>query len=321
MASRSTLAAVAVLAWSSPAAGRDLQSADIYSADHPTVQSVEWLGKRLEERTGGRHRIVSLGEDNKSSEVFILGQLRNGTLDMARLNVASLSNLVPAAFVPAMPSVFRSTEHMQRVLDGPIGEELLAALDRFDLVGLCFYDIGARSFYGTRPIRKAADLKGAKVRVPPNAPWVALLQALGVQPVSMPFERVHVALRNGTIDFADDNWPAYVASRHYEVAPYFNLTRHSMAPGILLVSKRTWNQLAPEDHAILRAAARESVAYNRKLWTDIERAMTKVASTLKVTIVADVDQESFVDMIAPARNRQMTSPRIAEMIERIAATP
>ncbi|MBY0320133.1 MAG: TRAP transporter substrate-binding protein DctP [Reyranella sp.] len=321
MAARSALAAILVLVWSSPGLTRDLQSADIYSADHPTVQSVDWLGRELEKRTGGRHRIVSLGEESKNSEVFILGQLRNGTLDMARLNVASLSNLVPAAFVPAMPSVFRSTEHMRRVLDGPIGEELLAALDRFELVGLCFYDIGARSFYGTRPVHKAADLNGARVRVPPNAPWVAMLQALGVQPVSMPFERVHVALRNGTIDFADDNWPAFVASRHYEVAPYFNLTRHSMAPGVLVVSKRTWSLLSPADQATFRAVARESVAYNRKLWDDVERSMTRVAAALKVTIVTDVDQDSFVEKITPARDRQMTSPRIAEMIERIAATP
>jgi len=321
MPSRGALAAMAVLVAAVPAAGRDLQSADIYSADHPTVQTVSWLGKRLEERTAGRHRIASLGEESKSSEVFILGQLRNGTLDMARLNLASLSSLVPTAFVPAMPAVFRSTEHMQRVLDGPIGRELLEQLERFDLVGLCYYDIGARSFYGARPLRKAADLNGAKVRVPPNAPWVALLQALGVQPVSMPFERIYPALRNGTIDFADDNWPAFVASRHYEVARYFNLTRHSMAPGVLLVSRKTWNLLSPEDQAAFRASARDSVAYSRQLWDEVERTMPRVAAALKVEIVTDVDQDSFVQAIAPARERQMASPRIVEMIEKIAATP
>ena len=170
MASRSTLAVMAMLACSSPVVGRDLQSADIYSADHPTVQSVEWLGQRLEERTGGRHRVVSLGEDNKSSEVFILG--------LARLNVASLSTLVPAAFVPAMPGVFRSTEHMQRVLDGPIGEELLAALDRFDLVGLCFYArsrgaaqrhhrLRRRQLAG---LRRVASLRG-RALLQPDAPF------------------------------------------------------------------------------------------------------------------------------------------------------
>ena len=240
---------------------------------------------------------------------------------MARLNLASLSNLLPTAFVPALPNVFQSTQHMRRVLDGPIGEEMLAALDRFDLVGLCFYDIGARSLYGVRPVRKVADVSGATLRVPPSAPWVAMWQALGVRPVSMPFERVHVALKNGTVEFAEDNWPAFVASRHYEVAHYFSLTRHSMSPGILLVSKKTWALLSAEDQEIFRAAARESVDHNRKLWDDVERAMPTVAAQLKVEIVSDVDQASFAQAVAPTFDRQMASPRAAELIARIAATP
>ena len=321
MLSRGLLAVIAGVAWANIAAGRDLQSADIYSADHPTVQATVRFGQLIEQRTGGRHRLTTLGEENKSSEAFIMGQLRNGIIDMARLNLASLANMMPAAFVPAMPYVFRSTEHMRHVLDGPIGQELLATFDRLDVVGLCYYDMGARSFYGARPVRKAADLAGAKVRVPPLAPWVAMFQALGVEPVSMPFERVHPALRNGTVDFADDNWPAFVASRHYEVARYFSLTRHSMSPGVLLVSKRTWNTLSADDQAIFRAAASESVAYNRKLWDDIERAMPKAAMALKVEIVSDVDEASFTEAIASARGRQLTSPRAAELAERIAASP
>lgn len=321
MLSRGFMAVVAALAWANIAVGRDLQSADIYPADHPTVQATARFGRLVEERTGGRHRLSTLGEENKSSEAFLMGQLRNGILDMARLNLASLANMIPAAFVPAMPYVFRSTEHMRHVLDGPIGQELLATFDRFDVIGLCYYDMGARSFYGTRPVRKVADLAGAKVRVPPLAPWVAMFQALGVEPVSMPFERVHPALKNGTVDFADDNWPAFVASRHYEVARYFSLTRHSMSPGVLLVSKRTWNMLSADDQAIVRAAARDSVAYNRKLWDDIERAMPKAAAALKVEIVSDVDEGSFTEAIASARDRQLTSPRAAELAERIAASP
>jgi TRAP-type C4-dicarboxylate transport system substrate-binding protein len=220
-----------------------------------------------------------------------------------------------------MPYVFRSTEHMRHVLDGPIGQELLASFDRFDVVGLCYYDMGARSFYGNRPVRKAADLAGAKVRMPPLASWGAMFQALGAEPVSMPFERVHAALRDGTVDFADDNWPAFVAARHHEVARYFSLTRHSMSPGVLLVSKRTWNALSADDQAILRAAAKDSVAYNRKLWDDIEQAMPRAAAAMKVEIVSDVDQASFAEAVASARGRQLTSPRAAELAERIATMP
>lgn len=104
------------------ATAKELRSADVYAAGHPTVMAVDYLGKLLDQRTAGRHKITSLGEDSKNSEVFAIAAMRNGTLDMARVNLASLSNLVPAAIVLALPYIFKSTAHTRRVLDGPIGD-------------------------------------------------------------------------------------------------------------------------------------------------------------------------------------------------------
>ena len=321
MRSSKALIAIAALLWAGAASGKELVSADVYSVDHPTVRATAYLGELIEERTAGRHKIASLGEGSTNSEAFAIATVRNGTLDMARVNLASFCNLVPSAIVPALPYLFTSTAHMRRVLDGPIGEELLAELDRQGVVGLCFYDTGTRSFYGSKPIRKASDLAGLKVRVPQSGPWVAIMQAMGVQPMPMPYERVSVGLRNGTIALAENNWPSFVSSRHYEVAKYFSMTRHSMTPGVLIVSRQTWDGFSKEDQAIVRAAARESVDYIRKLWDENELTASKVSKVLNVEIVSDVDQASFIDAVAPVRDRQIANPKAQDMIRRIASTP
>lgn len=322
MRSSSALIAIAAfLSWTGIASAKELHSADVYAADHPTVKAVDFLGKLIAERTSGRHTITSLGQDSKNSEVFTIAAVRNGTLDMARVNLASLSNIAPAAIVPALPYIFESTAHMRRVLDGPIGEEILAELDRHGLVGLCFYDTGARSFYGSRPIRRVSDLAGLRARVPQSGPWVTLFQAMGVTTMPMPYGQIQLGLKNGSIELAENNWPAFVASRHYEVARYFSMTRHSMTPGIVIVSKQTWNTISAQDQATIRAAAQESVRYIRKLWDENELTAPKVSKALNVEIVSDVDQASFAKAVAPVNERLIVNPKAQDLMMRIKTTP
>lgn len=321
---RSSVALIVIvvfLPWAGIASAKELRSADVYAAEHPTVMAVDFLGKLIADRTSGRHKVASLGEESKNSEVFTIAAVRNGTLDMARVNVASLSNLVPAAIVPALPYIFKSTAHMRGVLDGPIGEELLTELDRLGLVGLCFYDTGARSFYGSRPIRKVSDLAGLRTRVPQSGPWVSLFQSMGVKTMPMPYGQVHSGLKNGSIELAENNWPSFVASRHYEVAKYFSMTRHSMTPGIVIVSKQTWDTISAQDQATIRAAAKESVRYIRKLWDENELTASKVSKALKVEIVSDVDQASFANAVAPVSERLIANPKAQDLMMRIKATP
>jgi tripartite ATP-independent transporter DctP family solute receptor len=311
--------AIALIVWTGVAHGKDLRSSDVYSAEHPAVQAVAYLGRLVGERTSGRHRIVQLGENSKSSEGFTIAAVRNGTLDMARVNFASLSNLVPAAIVPALPYIFRSVAHKRQVLDGPIGLELSSELDRYDLVALGFYDTGARSYYGSKPIRKAGDLAGLRVRVPLSGSWASVLQVPGETTIAMPFEQIPAGLRSGAIDLAENNWPAFVASRHNEVAKYFSVTRHTETPAVLIMSKRVWQAFSAEDQAIIRAAAKESVGYFRKLWDENEATADKVSKALGVEIISDVDRQSFAAVAAPLYERQAASPKLQGLIKRIQA--
>jgi tripartite ATP-independent transporter DctP family solute receptor len=296
----------------------EFRSSDVHSFDYPTVQAVAHMDGLIRARTGGRHGIYILGQNDKDSEGFTVAQLRNGSLDMARVNLAALNNAVPSTIVPTLPFLFKSTEHMRRVLDGPIGEEILADLAHHGLIGLCFYDTGARSFYSAkRPIQNAADMIGLKVRVQPSDKLEAVVRALGAEPIALPFNRVHKSFQGGMIDTATDNWPSYVTSRHYEVAKYYSMTEHSMAPGVLVFSKMVWDTLSNADQEIIRAAAKESVPFMRKQWDQYQTSERNALEAAGTQIITDVDKKSFSDALTPLYSTLVPELRLQAMVKRI----
>jgi TRAP-type C4-dicarboxylate transport system substrate-binding protein len=134
---------------------------------------------------------------------------------------------------------------MRRVLDGPIGEEILASIEAHGFIGLCFYASGFRSFFSVKkPIRSAADVKGMTVRVMKSELWTDVVRALGGTAVVKPYDRIYTSLKSGVVDAAELNWSSYVATRSYEVALIYSLTEHSASPEILLFSKRVWDGLS-----------------------------------------------------------------------------
>ncbi len=148
------------------------------------------------------------------------------------------NNLIPETFVPALPFIFRSVDHMRKTMDGPIGDQILKAFEPHGLVGLAFYDSGARSFYNSkRPINTPADMKGMKIRVQQSDLFVDLVNALGANATPMPSGEVYSALQTGVVDGAENNWPSYESFRHFEVAKFYSLTEHSMSPEVLVMSK------------------------------------------------------------------------------------
>lgn len=303
-----------------PAAGRDLRSADSFASDHPTVRAVEFMSDFLREHTKGRLTISRRGEFAQHSDSFIIGQVRNGVLDMARVNVSALNVAVPGSVLPTLPFVFRSTEHMQRTLDGPVGMEILAALEDQGLIGLGFYDGGMRSFYSrSRPIRSVADLKGLKVRVQKADSWAILLRALGAEPVTMPMTQVAAALQAGVIDAADGDWASYVSEGHHRVAPFYSLTRHSQPPSVLIVSQRTWRTLSAQDQKLLREAARESVGQMRATIESYETAARRRAEAAGVRIDEDVDRKSFIEAMVPLYSTVVEEAHLQDTVTRIRA--
>lgn len=303
-----------------PAAARDLRSSDAFPSDHPTVRAVEFMGEVVRERTQDRLTISRRAENEQDSDAFIIGQVRNGTLDMARVNLNALNVSVPGSVVPTLPFLFKSTEHMRRTLDGSVGDEILAALERQGLIGLCFYDGGLRSFYSrSKPILSAADLKGMKVRVQRGDSSAIFLRALGAEPVTMPMAQVKMALQTGVIDAADGDWGSYVAWDHHTIAPYYSLTQHSQPPSVLIFSQRTWRTLSAADQKILRDAARESVGHMRSLIDEYEATARGRAMAAGVRIEENVDRKSFIDALVPLYPTVVEEAHLQDTVTRIQA--
>jgi tripartite ATP-independent transporter DctP family solute receptor len=314
--------AAALLATMAGAAGaKEFRSADVHPADYPTVKAVEYLGQLVAERTGAKFSVKVFGQSTLGSEKDTVEQTKLGALDMVRVNTAAFNNIAPETIIPALPFIFKSTAHMRKVLDGPIGDDILKALEPHGFIGLAFYDSGARSFYLTKkPIKTPADMKGLKVRVQQSDMWVAVMSALSANPTPMPYAEVYTALKTGVVDGAENNWPSYESSKHFEVAKFYSLTEHSMAPEVLVFSKVVWDTLPKDQQDVIRQAAKDSVPYMRKLWDEREAASQKIVEAAGSTITKDIDRKAFSDAMKPVYDKFAATPALQDLDKRISET-
>ena len=277
------------------------------------------MGELLKERTKGRIGVEVFASHQLGEEKETIEQTRFGVIDMNRVNMAPLNNLVPETIVPSLPYIFKSKEQMREVMDGEIGDEILKAFEPHDLIGLAFYDSGSRSFYNTKkPITSPDDLKGMKIRVQQSDLFIDLMNALGANATPMAYGEVYSGLQTGLIDGAENNWPSYESSKHYEVAKYYSLDGHSMAPEVLVMAKSTWDNLAPEDQKIVRQAAKDSVKKMHELWDAEEEKAHQIVTEAGVK-VNEVDTAPFVEKMQPIYDQYAGSGNLKDMVARIQA--
>jgi tripartite ATP-independent transporter DctP family solute receptor len=314
-------AALVAVSFSLPAAAKEFRSADVHPEDYPTVMAVKQMSESVNKRTGGKHSIKVYTGTQLGGEKDTIEQTKLGALDLVRINSAPMNNIVPETLVPSLPFIFRDVTHMRKVLDGPIGDEILKALEAHGFIGLAFYDAGARSFYNTKkPIRTPADMKGMKIRVQQSDLFVGMLQALGANATPMPYGEVYTALKTGLVDGAENNWPSYDTARHFEVAKYYTVNEHSMVPEILMFSKKVFDTLPADEQKIFRAAAKESVPYMRKLWDAKELESRKKVEAAGVQVVDNVDKKPFMDAMKPVYDKLVTDAKLKAMVKRVQDT-
>lgn len=296
-----------------------LRSADTHVDGYPTVEAVKYMSDLLAKATNNHYKIQVFHSSQLGEEKDTIQQTQFGVIDMNRINLAPLNNIVPETQVPSLPFLFRSVEHMHKVMDGPIGDDILKAFEPHDMIGLAFYDSGARSFYNSKhPIKSLADMKGLKLRVQQSDLFIALVQAMGANPTPMPFGEVYSSLQTGVIDGAENNWPSYQTTRHFEIAKYYTMTEHSMAPEVLVVSKKTWMKLSPEDQKALRQTAKASVTKMRELWTASEKEAMDAVKAGGAQI-SEVDKKPFIDAMAPVYDKFVTDAKLKDLVQRIRA--
>lgn len=312
-------ASAALLAGCGQGGERVLRGADTHPEGYPTVEGVKAMARLLEERSGGRLRTKLypgsvLGEERDTLEITIFGGL-----DFNRVNLGPLNSIAKETLVPTLPFMFRSIAHMRNAMDGAPGEAILAALEPHGLIGLCFYDSGARSFYTTdRLIERPEDLAGLKVRVQNSDLFVSMVEALGGDATPMAFGEVYQGLLQGVVDGAENNWPSYESTRHFEAAKYYSLTRHVMAPEVLLMSAKRWAKLDPADQALIRQCARDSVPIMREIW-DARVARSQVQVLDAGVLVVEPDIAPFQARVRPVWERYLDTPELKALAARIAA--
>ena len=296
----------------------EFRSADVHNSDeYPTVAAVKHMSELLEKRSNGKYKIKVFNKSALGSEKETLDQVKIGALEMNRVNISALNSICPKTLVPTMPFLFDSIAHMRKSLDGPIGDEILQGCEKEGLVGLAFYDSGARSIYAKKPVKTLADAKGLKIRVQQSDLWVALVSAMGANATPMPAGEVFTALKTGLIDAAENNIPSYDGFKHYEAVKFYSRTEHSMAPEMLVMSKAIYDKLSKADQELFRSTAKESVAFQRKKWDEQEAKSLEVVTKGGAQIIADVDKASFRSAMTPVYAKFISTPDLQRLVKAV----
>jgi tripartite ATP-independent transporter DctP family solute receptor len=298
-----------------------LKATDVHPLGYPTVEAVVAMGRKLEAATAGRVGVQMYPSMQLGGEKEMIEQAQVGALAIARISVGPMGTLVPELNVFNLPFMFRDDAHMEKVIDGAIGDELLKKLSDHPtagLIGLCWMNAGTRSVYNSKkPIRSIEDLKGLKIRMMGNPVFVDTMNALGGNGVAMGFDQLVNAMQTGVVDGAENNAPTYATGQHYRYAKYYSLTGHLMIPEILVFSRKIWDPLAKEDQAMIMKFAKEAQQEQRKLWREMEEKSVKQLEAAGVEIIPIDDKEPFRAAVKPVWEKY--GKQHAELIKRIEA--
>jgi tripartite ATP-independent transporter DctP family solute receptor len=312
-------AAIAITA-SGTAFAADWRGWNIHVPDYPTSTSMDEFGKLVSERTQGRinpktYHSAQLGQQDEAIQ-----QIQLGALDFAVFNLVPLNNLVKESIAFTLPYVFDSVDHLHKVVDGPIGQEVAKAFEEKNMVVLGWQDAGARNFYNSKhEVKTPADMKGMKIRIQSSDMNVAMIAALGANGSPIPYGEVFSALQQGVVDGAENNWPSYDEAQHFQVAKYFTVDEHVMVPEIFVVAKTVWDGLSKDDQDIVRQAAVDACQLERKLWADREIAARKKVEAGGAIIADNIDKGPWKAAMAPVYEKYGADPAIKHLMDEIAA--
>ncbi|MBV8030456.1 MAG: TRAP transporter substrate-binding protein [Betaproteobacteria bacterium] len=295
------------------------KAADVHPLGYPTIEAIQRMGKKIEAETNGRISIQMYPSMQLGGEKEMIEQAQVGALQITRVSVGALGPVVDDLNVFNLPFIFRDEAHMRKVIDGPIGTELLDKVSASSarLIGLGWMDGGTRNVYSSKPVTKPADLKGLKVRMMGNPIFVETMNAMGGNGVAMGYNELYSALQTHVVDGAENNPPSYLTANHYQVVKVYSLTGHLIIPEIFVFSKRTWETLSPEDQAMLKKHSREAQMEQRQLWDKMVGEATEKLKAAGVQFVA-ADKPAFYQATQPIREKY--GAKYAALLKRIQDT-
>jgi len=302
-----------------PSNKRQLKLAHGLPTDHPVHEAMMFLAERAGELSEGRLEIEVYPAEQLGSEQQCVELVQIGSLAITKISAAVMESFSEDYKVFGLPYIFRDREHAYKIFDGEIGRDLLLSTEDKWIRGLCYYDAGSRSFYTKdKPITHPDDLAGLKIRVQRSITAVEMMQALGGSATPIAWGELYTALQSGVVDGAENNPPSLYTSRHYEVCKYYSLDEHSTIPDVLVISKKIWDDLTPEEQEWIQKAANESAILERELWAESEKMSLQEVQKAGVEINYP-NKEPFIKKVQPMLESYRDNEVIYSYIKRINA--
>ncbi|AUG55555.1 TRAP transporter substrate-binding protein [Thalassospira marina] len=303
------------------AQAREWRGWNIHPPGYPVTIGMEKFAELINKGSDGRLEAKVYNNGVLGDQPDAIQQVRLGGLDWAEFNLGPLGEIVPEANVVSLPFIFKDMDSMHKVMDGPVGEQISAGIRNAGLEPLAYYDSGARSFYNTKkPIEKPEDMKGMKFRVMSNDLYVQMVAALGGNATPMPYGEVFQSLKLGVIDGAENNYPSYESSGHYEAAKYYSVTQHLILPEVLCMNKDLYDSLSDDDKKLVRDAAMQSAELQRATWSKVAEEDKKKVEASGVKVNEITDKAPFQKAMQPIYEKfEQENPDQAELVKAIQA--
>jgi tripartite ATP-independent transporter DctP family solute receptor len=301
---------------------RELRGWNIHVEGYPNTVAMDRFAELLAEKTDGRYTLQMFHGGTLGNQPDAIEQVRIGALEIGNFNLGPIGPIAPEANVVSLPFIFRDMEHMHRALDGSAGDVISTGMSAKGLIALAWYDSGARSFYNSKkPINEPADVQGMKVRVMNNDLYSGMIEVLGGNPSPMAFSEVYQSLKTGVVDGAENNWPSYESTGHFEVAGYYSLSQHLIIPECVCVNADFYNGLDEADQAAFKEAARESAELQRELWAERAESSREKVMAAGVKFNEIENKQAFQDAMQPVYETYLAqNPELKPLVEMIQNT-
>ena len=275
------------------------------------------FAEKMEELSGGDITINLKPAGALGGERDVLEGLQIGSIELTISSTGPVGNFVPSVYALDFPFLFKSYDHARSVLDGPIGQELLARFEAHDMIGLAWAENGFRHITNSvKPIQTPEDLSGLKLRTMENQVHIAAFQAAGASPTPMSWTEVLTSLQQGTIDGQENPIPVLTANNIWEMQKYLTLTGHVYSPAVVVMSKIHWDGLGEEEQGWFREAARAAAEASRATVSANEENGVAQLRENGMEVVSEVDKAAFAAAVQPAYDKYADQYG-AEFIERI----
>lgn len=297
-----------------------LKFAHTMSISDTMHQGVLKFAELVKAKSNGQLEIVVHPAGQLGNDSQILQSVRMGSLDIAMTGNPFHTTFEPSLNVLDLPFIFKDFSHAYRVLDGPIGKEILFRLEKHNIKGLGFMEIGFRNLTNSkRPVKEAADMKGMKIRVTPNPAHVAAFKLLGAIPTPMPFTEVYMALKTGAVDGQENPTTLIHGQKFYEVQKYMSITMHAYTVSEVSMNLKKFQSLPAGHQKVLLEALQEAAVYHRKLNRDLEGKLLKEMEEKGLHVIKDPNRDSFAQLVSKPVQEEYAAKFGWEIINKIIA--